>query len=193
MKKKPHLYIFISFGEIMICWWAQWSIFFWTYSQHCRYFRLQNLEAFNFCQAIVLAKIESYVSLIGLKFIPKKLWIMSIILLKIQIHSVWWPSLKDKQSFLFITWCCLLIAIFSVLAFINSFELFPSWCCNFSWIRPSHDLETERTANATNTLNLLLNSHDKRLRPKFGGKILKGELQLSEFDFLSHLSCLEWR
>lgn len=46
--------------------------FFWTYSRHCRYFRLQNLEAFNFCQAIVLAKIESYVSLIGLKFIPKK-------------------------------------------------------------------------------------------------------------------------
>lgn len=77
--------------------------FFWTYSQHCRYFRLQNLEAFNFCQAIVLEKIESYVSLIGLKFIPKKLWIMSIILLKIQIHSVWWPSLKDKQLFLFIT------------------------------------------------------------------------------------------
>ena len=77
--------------------------FFWTYSQHCRYFRLQNLEAFNFCQAIVLAKIESYVSLIGLKFIPKKLWIMNIILLKIQIHSVWWPSLKDKQPFLFIT------------------------------------------------------------------------------------------
>ena len=77
--------------------------FFWTYSQHCRYFRLQNLEAFNFCQAIVLAKIESYVSLIGLKLIPKKLWIMSIILLKIQIHSVWWPSLKDKQPFLFIT------------------------------------------------------------------------------------------
>ncbi|RMX38126.1 hypothetical protein pdam_00003074, partial [Pocillopora damicornis] len=33
-----------------------------------------------------------------------------------------------------------------------------------------HDLETERTANATNTLNLLLNSHDKRLRPKFGGR-----------------------
>ena len=28
---------------------------------------------------------------------------MSIILLKIQIHSVWWPSLKDKQPFLFIT------------------------------------------------------------------------------------------
>ena len=77
--------------------------FFLTYSQHCRYFRLQNLEAFNFCQAIVLAKIESYVSLIGLKFIPKKLWIISIILLKIQIHSVWWPSLKDKQPFLFIT------------------------------------------------------------------------------------------
>ena len=31
--------------------------FFFTYSQHCRYFRFQNLEAFNFCQAIVLAKL----------------------------------------------------------------------------------------------------------------------------------------
>ena len=71
--------------------------FFWTYSQHCRYFRLQNLEAFNFCQAIVLAKIESYVSLIGLKFIPKKLWIMSIILLK-NSDSFCMVAIPERQT-----------------------------------------------------------------------------------------------
>lgn len=99
-KKKPHLYIFISFGEIMICWWAQWSIFFGLILNTVGIFGFKTWKHSIFAKRLFW---QSYVSLIGLKFIPKKLWIMSIILLKIQIHTVWWPSLKDKQPFLFIT------------------------------------------------------------------------------------------
>ena len=39
----------------------------------------------------------------------------------------------------------------------------------YYFVHPSHDLEEERTNNATKTLNLLLTNYDKRLRPKFGG------------------------
>jgi len=34
-----------------------------------------------------------------------------------------------------------------------------------------HAIEEARTRNATATLNMLLKNYDKRLRPKFGGKL----------------------
>lgn len=42
--------------------------------------------------------------------------------------------------------------------------------CRYSY-QIRHAIEEARTRNATATLNMLLKNYDKRLRPKFGGKL----------------------